>query len=131
MINIGDVVYFKKVTREIKRRSQEIGFKGGHGFGVMLGIVPPFQKEPAEGTLLQLMGQVGFMSFDDVKEFIGEDQMKVCVEKFKVKYYKPKSNLILSGKPPEHDEVTQKLQDAHDRANGFEPEDKNLQGDCS
>jgi hypothetical protein len=99
MIKPGDIVFFKKVTRSTKRRDPEIAFKGGNGFGVMLGIVPPFGPEPTESILLMLLGSVGFVSFDDVKDFLGEDQMKICVDKFTERYMTKKieqpSKLIL------------------------------------
>lgn len=106
MIQQGDVVYFKKVTLEPTRRSREIGFKGGNGFAVMLGIVPPFGREPTPAHLLTLMGQIGFVSFDDIKEFMGEEQMNTIVNKFTDKYVpkvpsKPTPQpLIVSGDSP-------------------------------
>lgn len=98
MIAPGDVVYFKVCTKESKRRARQIGFKGGQGFGVMLGIVPPFGGDPSATQLFSLMGQVGFLSFDNVVEFLGVDQAKICIAKFEEKYHPPKvpqSKLIL------------------------------------
>lgn len=103
MVKVGDVVYFKKMTREPQRRSPEMAFKGGHGFGVMLGIVPPGMPAPKESDLMMLMGQTGFISFDDVAAFLGEEVGKECIKKFEEKYYKPiekKSNLILPETKP-------------------------------
>ena len=91
-LNIGDVVFFKKVTKMPDRRSQEIGFKGGHGFGVMLGMVPPFAKAPPESLLMLLMGQAGYVAFDDVMNFFGEEVGKECVKKFEEKYYPKMQN---------------------------------------
>lgn len=97
MLKSGDIVFFKKCTRSAKRRSPEIGFKGGNGFAIMLGIVPPFQKEPVESQVLALMGSVGFLSFDDVVNFLGEELGKECCQKFEEKYNSPSpaSQLIL------------------------------------
>ena len=86
MLNTGDIIYFKKVTRQTKRGSPEIGFKGGNGFGLMLGIVPPFGAEPDNSVLIALMAQTGYISFDDIIEFIGKEQCDIIIEKFKLKY---------------------------------------------
>jgi hypothetical protein len=108
MIKPGDIIFFKSVTRKIGRREPEIKFKGGSGFAVMLGIVPPFGKPPEVGHLMALMGGAGYISFDDVREFLSEEQMKICITKFEDKYLpkpeKPKSQLIL---PPPLVEQTQ------------------------
>lgn len=113
-IKPGDVVFFKSVTRECKKTSTPVAFKGGTGFGVILGIVPPFGRPPTEAHLMMLMGSAGFVSFDDVVKFLGEDLGKKCIADFEEKYYPKKdiepeakeierreSRLIL----PEHHEV--------------------------
>lgn len=111
LLKTGDVVFFKKVTRSAQRRSPEIGFKGGSGFGVMLGIVPPQMQDPAEAQLMVLMGQAGYMAFDDVKAFLGEEALKTVMAKFQDKYYpkkeeKPASKLIIAPEALSKDIVT-------------------------
>jgi hypothetical protein len=96
-IKPGDVIYFKECSQEMAK-AKLIGFKGGWGFAVMLGIVPPFGKPPIEAQLMALMGSAGYMAFDDVANFLGEEQAKLCVKMFEEKYYKKilqKPNLIL------------------------------------
>lgn len=101
ILNPGDVVFFKKCTKLPTKRAQEIGFKGGHAFGVMLGVVAPFAPPPTEKILMPLMGHAGYISFDDVGNFLGEEQAKLCIKKFEDKYYPkiivppPKPALIL------------------------------------
>lgn len=85
-INNGDVVFFKKAKKSTSRKAPEATFKG-YGFGVMLGHVPPFAAEPPPQHLLRLMGTVGFLTFDDVAEFVGDENAKECVKKFEDKYY--------------------------------------------
>lgn len=107
-LKIGDIVFFKKVSENADKKSQEITFKGGWGFGVMLGIVAPFHKPPQESHLSALMGQAGYISFDDVAKFLGREQGELCVKKieetlkilFEGAEKKAKSKLVTTtGKP--------------------------------
>lgn len=82
----GQVVYFKQVKLSTARKAPEFGFQG-HGFGVFLGHVPPFQKEPPAEHLLRAMGAIGFVTFDDVAELLGSEQGQLCVKGFEKKYY--------------------------------------------
>lgn len=109
-INLGDVVFFQQVRPSPTKNEKAIQFKSGHwGFGVMLGIKPPFMATPKSEHLMALMGRAGYMAFDDIKNFLGEENMKICIQKFEEKYckpqeeQKPKSNLIL----PHNPEVSQ------------------------
>lgn len=87
-IKPGVVLFFKKARLSSNRKSPEISFKG-HGFGVILGIVPHFQPDPPREHLLRLMGHAGFFAFDDIKEFLSEASQIEFIEKFKTKYYGP------------------------------------------
>lgn len=82
----GNIVYFQKCSVTLKKEGKIVGFKG-HGFGVMLGIVPTGAPEPPLLILPRLLGESGYLSFDDVIAFFGEEVGKECVEKFKDKYY--------------------------------------------
>lgn len=82
----GDVVFFKKAKRSSARKAHEEEFKG-HGFGVMLGHVPPFVKDPPPEHLIRLMGTIGFVSFDDVGRLLGDEQAKLLVQKYEDAYY--------------------------------------------
>lgn len=86
MFKNGDFVFFKKARRSSNPRQPEGAFKG-HGFGILLGHVPPFAPDPPGEHLLRLMGSVGFLSFDDVGEFFGREMGVECVKKFEEKYY--------------------------------------------
>lgn len=110
ILKLGDVVFFKRVTKEIRnKKTPEIGFKENTGFGVMLGVIPPFTPPPTVGHLMALMGQAGYISFDDVGHFFGEENLKVCIQKFQDKYNKPpepeKSKLILPPPTRAPDEI--------------------------
>lgn len=82
----GDVVFFKRAKEGSARKAPEVQFKG-YGFGVMLGHVPPFAKDPPPEHLLRLMGTVGFVSFDDVGEMLGPESGHQLIKKFEDKYY--------------------------------------------
>ena len=85
-MNPGDAVFFKKAKKSSHRKAQEIEFKGT-GFGVFLGAVPLFKQDPTPHQLLQAMGQIGFLTFYDVAEFLGEDSAYICIKKYEDKYY--------------------------------------------
>lgn len=82
----GDVVFFKEARDGSGRKARTMKFKG-HAFGVLLGHVPPFAKDPPPEHLLRLMGTIGFVSFDDVANFLGDEQAQKCVTMFEDKYY--------------------------------------------
>lgn len=86
MMKNGDVVFFKRAKASSARKTPEVQFQG-HGFAVLLGHVPPFQKDPPPEHLLRLLGTIGFMSFDDVGEFFGPEIGAEAVKKFEDKYY--------------------------------------------
>ncbi len=86
-MKLGEVVYFKKATRSTKRGALETAFQG-HGFGVMIGAVPPFVKEPPLHVILQAFATMGYLKFDDVYEFLGKESGDLCMKKFHEKYYK-------------------------------------------
>jgi hypothetical protein len=111
MISPGDVVYFKSCAREHGRRAKYIAFKGGTGFAVMLGIVPVNGSPPIEANLMMLMGSAGYMAFDDVANFLGDELGKKCVKMFEEKYY-PKAPV---------DAITKKIVEAKEGMNGTEP----------
>lgn len=80
----GDIVFFKEATRTSKRKAQVFGFKG-HAFGVMLGHIPPFGQDPSGVQVLALLANVGFVSFDDVAEMLGQEAAARLVQKFQEK----------------------------------------------
>lgn len=82
----GDVVFFTEAKSSSARKALKVKFKG-HAFGVLLGHVPPFQKDPPAEHLLRLMGQIGFVSFDDVGELLGNEEGAKLVALFEDKYY--------------------------------------------
>jgi len=83
----GDVVFFTRCKKSVTPGTLEVAFKDAHGFGVILGMIPKHQKDPTAHAAMQCMGSVGYLAFDDIAEFLGEEQMKVCMTKFEEKYY--------------------------------------------
>lgn len=80
-LRLGDVVFVKEVSESPDKKCEKIRFSGGWGFAMMLGVVEPFAKPPEEKHLTALLGQAGYISFDDVSRFLGKDQAAVCVTK--------------------------------------------------
>lgn len=105
-IRNGDCVFFKTAKKSSKRKAAEIKFKG-HGFGIFLGHVPEFQKDPPAEHLFRLMGTVGFLTFDNVGEFLGPAMAEVCIKKFEEKYWAPEKPLV---------ELTDAKEEAKDEA---------------
>jgi hypothetical protein len=105
----GDVVFFKKAKDSSARRAPEVMFKG-HGFGILLGHVPPFAKNPPAAFVIGQLGSIGYLSFDDVIEFLGQEAGATCVAKFEDKYMPkaadpnaPELPLAEQSMGPEHD----------------------------
>lgn len=85
-MNVGDLVFFKKAKRTTSLESPVVEFKG-YGFGLMLGHVPAFEPEPPAAHLLRMMGTLGFISFDDLGEFLGPSISAAIIKQFEDKYY--------------------------------------------
>jgi hypothetical protein len=84
-MNPGDIVFSKRLKTGTHKKDAEIEFRG-YAFSLLLGIVPPFAKEPPIEHIRRLLASVGFVSFDDVAGFLGEEQMFLCIKKFEEKY---------------------------------------------
>lgn len=82
----GDVVYFKTAKKSSARKSP-IGTFEGHGFGVFLGHVANFQKDPTVDLVSRIMGASGYLSFDDIIEFLGQEKSVEVIRQFEDKYY--------------------------------------------
>lgn len=81
----GGVVFFNVCKKSTKPNSTPMVLKG-HGFGVFLGIVPQFGVEPTREMMDPLLAGVGWISFEHVAEFLGEEQFKILETKFREKY---------------------------------------------
>lgn len=93
----GDIVYFKECRNGSRpKKSQGARFKG-HGIGMFLGHVGPFEKDPSGEDCIKLVGACGFLTFDDVAEFLGDEQAKLCVDRYEKKYYTEKAPEVKSG----------------------------------
>jgi hypothetical protein len=86
MFRSADIVYFKTAKNGSHRKANGCTFKG-HGFGMFLGHVPIFGKDPSPHDLLKLIGACGFLTFDDVADFLGDDLARKCVAEYEKKYY--------------------------------------------
>lgn len=84
----GQIVFFPVCKKTTKPAAQPAVFKG-HGFGVFLGVVPHGIMEPTRQMMTPLMAAIGWISFDDVAEFLGEEQLKELITKFKERHEAP------------------------------------------
>lgn len=80
----GQVVYFNGCKKNTKN-SEPFIFKG-HGFGVFLGVVPHNVREPAREQMDGLLAGIGWVSFENVAELLGEEQFDLLAAKFQEKY---------------------------------------------
>lgn len=81
----GSVVFFNGCKKSTKQNSEPFIFKG-HGFGVFLGVVPTNVKEPAREQMDGLLAGIGWVSFENVAELLGEEQFDLLAKKFQEKY---------------------------------------------
>jgi hypothetical protein len=80
MIKPGDIGFFKNCKRTTKHTSPELGFKG-YGFGLFLGVVPAFGREPTVDEIMALLSKVGFISFDDIGRLMGAENLLEILKK--------------------------------------------------
>lgn len=105
MFKVGDIAYFKKARKTTGRKGVEGIFKG-YGIGVFMGHVPPGRQDLMAHQVRPIFAQIGFVSFDDVSEFLGEKACAEVLKKFEAKYYEPQKDdkqpeLPLEGAQPE------------------------------
>lgn len=86
MFKPGDVVYFKQASKTTNPKVPAVRFKG-HGLGVVLGGLNPFQQEPNKDDVITLMASIGYISFDQIEEFLGKEVGTQVVGMFEKKYY--------------------------------------------
>jgi hypothetical protein len=86
----GEIVFFRKAKSKPMTVCPAVEFKG-HGYGIFLGHVPYAQPEPPPVVYITQLGSIGFISFDDVNEFLGDEAAVKCVQKFEEKYYEKKA----------------------------------------
>lgn len=84
----GNAVFFKTSQDSAGRKAVKVQYKG-YGYGIFLGHVPPFQKDPPVLVLRRQMGAIGYLTFDDVADFLGDESAAKCVATFEAKYYAP------------------------------------------
>lgn len=82
----GDVLYFKRGKRQPLPNGPQIEFNG-HACGIFLCEIPPFRRPPILLDFLRILGTVGYIRFEDLKEFYGEEFLQELSKKFVEKYY--------------------------------------------
>lgn len=79
MIQPGQIAFFKNCSVKTYG-TPDLGFKG-HGFGIFLGVVPPFGKEPTEEQIMIFLGQIGFISYDQLARVMGAEMVVDLMKK--------------------------------------------------
>lgn len=87
-ISNGTVVYFKHAKTTTTGGKKRLFEFQGLGFGIFLGHVPPLFPEPAREIIISAMGQIGYISFDDITEFAGKEMGELLIQKWTDKYTK-------------------------------------------
>jgi hypothetical protein len=82
----GDIVFFQLAKKGSHRKSP-VGKFNGHAYGLLLGHVPLFHKDPPMDQVMRQLGAVGYVRFDDIAEFLSEEQAAIVVQKFTDKYW--------------------------------------------
>jgi hypothetical protein len=85
---LGDFLYFREAQTGIRKESKRVKF-AGHAFGMWVGVVPHFHKEPKDLDIFSMMGSLGWLTFDDVGEFLGPEAGNKVVEMYVKKYSAP------------------------------------------
>ncbi len=81
----GMLVFFGTCKKSAHRKAMKFSFKG-HAFGIMLGVVPLFGKEPDRKAVVARLAGVGFVLLDDVADFLGDEAVATFTDKFHEKY---------------------------------------------
>lgn len=81
----GVVVYFKTFKASTRKRSPEMKFQG-YGYGILLGMVPPFVKDPDTIFVLDSLAKAGYVRLDHVQEVIGVEAAQVLCDGIQAKY---------------------------------------------
>lgn len=85
-MNNGDIVFIKEATRAPDKKETRVQFIG-HGMCLLLGHLPPKIPMPPMDYYRILLGGIGFLSFDEVAEFLGKEAMDTCLNAFQKKYF--------------------------------------------
>ena len=73
----------------------------GQAFGILLGVVPQFGKDPTREQVIPLLAGVGFVLLDDVADFLGEEAAAKFTEKIHERYdQKPEEPRVVAPEKP-------------------------------
>ena len=84
----GDLIYVQQFKNSPKDK-MSVQFNKGRGMALLLGQHHDHVPEPTPHHLFTMIGRIGFLSFDDLKEFLGPELALQAIEKFELKYYGP------------------------------------------
>jgi len=85
-ITPGSVVFFKR-AKSIAHGGKKKEFEfAGHGYGVILGLVPPGAPPPPIEIIIANLGAIGYGKLDDIKEFLGDEASELFQSRWQAKY---------------------------------------------
>lgn len=84
-LNPGQVVFYPLCAKTTRPGTSPYVFQG-HGFGVHLGVAGLGQPEPTKYMVPILMAGIGWVSFEEVRELLGEEACNTLMDKFRAKY---------------------------------------------
>ena len=85
LIENGDVFYAKTVKTGVDANAKLINLKG-HAIGILLGVIPGGGTNLSVKEVSAVIGAIGLVKFDDVKEALGEEQVKAVLKHVEAKY---------------------------------------------
>lgn len=94
-MDAGDVVFFKRARAGMKMTDKFQEFEG-YGLGIILGqVAPEYSEGLTHHHILQLLGSIGLVKFDDIIEFLGKEKSDELLLQFRQKYSEaPKPEVI-------------------------------------
>lgn len=95
----GAIVYFPVCHKTTKPQAQPYVFQG-KGFGVFLGVTPHGFPDMTREMIPAMMAGIGWVSFEDVAELLGEEQLKLLEQKFRDKYEAKPGEEAAPAEPP-------------------------------
>lgn len=94
----GDLIYTGTFLRSTMGGFTPASFPDGLAVAVLIGKVPKRGPDLPKEQIFASLGSCGLITFDDVSEFLGEEQAKVCMDMFRQKYDKKQGSLLLADK---------------------------------
>lgn len=77
----GDLVYFNEAKSGPSKKLEGFKMNYGYAYGILLGFTKPFGPTPDPDVLFRVCASFGMVTIDSIFEHLGEDQLKIYLEK--------------------------------------------------